>query len=100
MATQTTTSGNGKDPVDGGVTADDLKRDFERLRGDMAKMAEQMADLSREKVREKKDEVSRRAGENYDAGRNWLSDQMTERPVASLGVAVLAGVLIGRAMKR
>ncbi|WP_416899434.1 MAG: DUF883 family protein [Minwuia sp.] len=118
MAAQTSTGNGSKRSNEAEVTTEDLREDFDRLRADMSKLVEQMAELSRnraadardrttdkaqeyaDRARGQADRVARRAEDNYHAGRDWISDQVSERPVATIGIAVLAGVLIGRALKR
>ncbi|WP_417520019.1 DUF883 family protein [Minwuia sp.] len=110
MATQTTTNGK-SGSADAKVTSEDLREDFEKLRSDMATLVAQVAEMSRAKVSDtahtaketakaKASEAAHRAEEGYEMGRGWVTEQASNRPFATIGIAVLVGILIGRSLRR
>ncbi|MDF1722396.1 MAG: hypothetical protein P1U65_17110 [Minwuia sp.] len=113
MATQSnTTAKTGSSTSDKDkVSPDDLRDDFDKLRADMAALVHQVAELSGDKVRDttkaasdtarqKASDVREQANETYAAGRNWLTTQATDRPLATIAVAAAIGVVIGRMMRK
>ncbi len=93
------------------VTVDDLREDFTTLRADMATLVEQITEMSKSKVSETaksarqaateaKDGVAGQAKQGYAAGHGWLSEQAATRPLLTIGIAVMAGVVIGRSMRK
>lgn len=112
MATQSSakSSQNGSAGKNSDVTIDDLKEDFDQLRGDMSSLVEQMKELSKGKASEAVDnakdkaasaasDAKKKAGENLEQGHAWFADQARNRPLVTVGALLAAGFLVGRMMR-
>lgn len=84
---------------------DALKKDVERLKGDIAAIAahvrgaaDEAADNVSDHVRNAGRKSEAAAREQFDRGRSAVEHELSERPLTTLGLIFAAGLVIGRVM--
>lgn len=83
--------------------ADDVLADFDELKKDVGKLAEAANKAVRREIRGAKEHLAetRHSLEQEAQGRaEALGDQVRERPLAALGIAAGAGLVIGFLLRR
>ncbi len=92
--------GTGAVTPSGDVSIADLRADLQRLSADVAALAGQMTETTKERARDTAERARQAATDQYQTGRDWLDLQMANRPLAVVGVAFAAGMLLSRSIRR
>ena len=87
----------------GKTTTEDLARQVDTLKADIAKLTDSLGSYGRTKSREVRNEANRRATEFRDEAQTRVNDLETyvrENPAQALGIAAGIGLLIGMFSRR
>ncbi|MEQ8964816.1 MAG: hypothetical protein RID91_03230 [Azospirillaceae bacterium] len=93
-AARTEAKGGGDD------SASALRDDIDRLREDMAALTRDLGSAGSDRARHVRDRTRDTVNDGYQRSRGFVETEMSERPLAVLGISFAAGLLVGRLLGR